>query len=280
MKKLGIIIDSFSGYTEKQAKEEGFKFLPLQVEIDGVVYQDGIDNHKEILEKLSSSTNFKSSSPRLEIINEVVRQAAEEFEEVIFLGISSKLSSTSNHVRTVASDFKNVFVFENHFSGIQLINAAKYARRLYEEDGLSMREVFELLEKLNSESATFLVPKTLNYMIKGGRLTGIKKFLMSKISMLPVLEYSVDGSVSSTGLKRTVPGAVAKAVEKACYFTEDIDKYEFNWMHGIDKEINEMVLENANSFDISFNTEQITSSVIAIHTGPEAFAVTVMPKLK
>ncbi|UWV92253.1 hypothetical protein [Mycoplasmopsis cynos] len=35
MRKLGIIIDPFSCLNEQKANELGYKFLPLQVEIDG-----------------------------------------------------------------------------------------------------------------------------------------------------------------------------------------------------------------------------------------------------
>ncbi|MFV8468370.1 DegV family protein [Mycoplasma sp. VS42A] len=280
MKKLGIILDSFSGLYQEEAEQAGFKFIPLQVDLDGIVYQDGLEDKMTVLEKLSKANSFKSSSPRLEIINNIVKEASEEFDEVIYLGIHPGLSSTSSHVRTVANDYKNVYVFENHWSGIQLVNAAKYALKLY-KDGLSMKEIFDLLQKINDSSATYLVPFDMKYMIQGGRLHGVKKFIMTKISLLPILEYTTDGKVSPVFLKRTANGAIAKAIEKAYFFHEgeDLANYEFNWMHGMDLNVNAEVLKQCAELDIKLAHEQITSSVIAIHTGPQAFAITVMPKL-
>ncbi|MFV8401286.1 DegV family protein [Mycoplasma sp. 005V] len=281
MKKLGIILDSFSGLYQEEAEKAGFKFIPLQVDLDGTLYQDGLADKMTVLEKLSTANSFKSSSPKLEIINTIVQQASEEFDEVIYFGIHPGLSSTSSHVRTVANDYKNVYVFENHWSGIQLVNAAKYALKLY-KDGLSMKEIFDLLQKINDSSATYLVPFDMKYMIQGGRLHGVKKFIMTKISLIPILEYTTDGKVSPVFLKRTINGAIAKAIEKAYFYQEgeDLANYEFNWMHGIDLNVNAEVVKQCAELDLKLAHEQITSSVIAIHTGPQAFAITVMPKLK
>ncbi|WLP85912.1 DegV family protein [Mycoplasma seminis] len=279
MKKLGIILDSFSGLYQEDAIKEGFEFIPLQVDIDNVVYQDGLVDKVEVLEKLKNATSFKSSSPRLEVINTIVKEASEKYDDVIYFGIHPALSSTSSHVRTVANDFPNVKVFENHWSGIQLVIAAKYALKLYNE-GLNLFEIFTQLEVINKESATYLVPFDMKYMIQGGRLNGVKKFIMSKIKMLPILEYDVHGKVTPVFLKRTPQGAISKAIEKAAYFPEDASKYQFNYMHGIDAEINNEVEKQLAEYDIKLQHTQITSSVIAIHTGPEAFAITVMPKLE
>ncbi|MHA3795729.1 DegV family protein [Mycoplasma sp. VS276A1] len=279
MKKLGIILDSFSGLYQEEAEKAGFKFIPLQVDLDGIVYQDGLEDKTKVLEVLSKANSFKSSSPKLEIINKIVQEASEEFDEVIYLGIHPSLSSTSSHVRTVASDYKNVYIFENHWSGIQLYNAARYALKLHNQ-GLGMEEIFKLLTDVDNASATYLVPFDMKYMIQGGRLHGVKKFIMTKISLIPILEYTSDGKVTPVFLKRTKKGAIEKAVEKAYNFPDDgVENYEFNWMHGIDTEINEEVKKQCAELDINLAHEQITSSVIAIHTGPEAFAITVMPKL-
>ncbi|SJZ41318.1 DegV family protein [Mycoplasmopsis verecunda] len=278
MKKLGIILDSFCGLYEKEAHEMNFKFIPLQVDIDGEVYQDGLSDKIEVLNKMSEAKSLKTSSPKLEIINNVVKEASEQYDEVIYLGIHPALSSTSNHVRTVANEYKNVYVFENHWSGYQLVNAAKYALKLRKE-GLDLKEIFTELQKIDTQSATYLVPFDMKYMIQGGRLHGVKKFIMTTIKMIPILEYTYEGKVTPVFLKRTSSGAITKAMEKAYYFPDDVTQYEFNWMHGTSQQVNDEVIKMAKDLDITLAHEQITSSVIAIHTGPEAFAITVMPKL-
>ncbi|WP_426461617.1 DegV family protein [Mycoplasma hafezii] len=278
MKKLGIIIDSFSGLTEEQATKLGFKFLPLQVEIDGKVYEDGVADHLEVLHKLAQAKTFLSSLPKIESIERTVKEAASEFENVLVITLNDSLSSTSRFIRNFAENYSNIHVISNHFSGIQVLNVAKYALRLA-ESGETVPNIIAQIEKINQDSYTLLVPKNMDYMIKGGRLTGIKKFIMTKITMVPVLAYDVNGQVAPVALKRTLKGAINKCVTKAKEYGETIKNPDFNWMHGIDAEINELVLQDAAANGITLTNEQNTSSVIAIHTGPEAFSITVMPKL-
>ncbi|UWV94130.1 DegV family protein [Mycoplasmopsis cynos] len=61
MRKLGIIIDPFSRLNEQKANELGYKFLPLQVEIDGKTYLDGTDDRLEILKMIDKSERVLSS---------------------------------------------------------------------------------------------------------------------------------------------------------------------------------------------------------------------------
>ncbi|WP_036451852.1 DegV family protein [Mycoplasma buteonis] len=278
MKKLGIVIDSFSGITEKEAHDLGFYFLPLQVQIDNQIYQDGVADHIEILEKLSKSNNFLSSLPKIQLIESTIEKAAKECENVIVLTIHDQLSSTTRFARNFAASFANIHVVSNHFSGYQFINVALYAEKLINK-GHSIEEIIQKIENINSLSHTLLVPKTLDYMIKGGRLTGIKKFLMTKITMIPILSFDLEGKVVPIALKRTIKGAISKCVAKAVELAKELPKPEINWMHGIDQEINDFVLHEIQENNASFTHEQNTSSVVAIHTGPEAFSITIMPQL-
>ncbi|EIE41910.1 hypothetical protein MCANUFG4_02506 [Mycoplasmopsis canis UFG4] len=283
MKKLGIIVDSFSCLTKLEAENLGYKFLPLQVEIDGTVYLDGVDDRKEILEKIAKANKILSSLPKLETIEKVVTEASKEYDEVIFLGISSKLSSTANSVRTVGADLGNVFVMENHLIGDQITRTAEYFKELYEQKNYSIDQLFEELNWINESSITTIVPENIDYMIKGGRLSSFKKFLLTKIPMLPVLSYEEDGTVKSISLKRTVSKAVEWAVENIVEFCEERkndlkdSKFVITFIHGIKDEMTNIVKNNKYFKPTS---TFLTPSVVAVHTGPEALALSVMPELK
>ncbi|QCZ36617.1 DegV family protein [Mycoplasma nasistruthionis] len=278
MKKLGIILDSFSGLSKAQAQELEFGFLPLQVEIDGKIYQDGIDDNLEILTKIQDAKSILTSSPKLELIQSTIAEFASQYENVIYLGISSKLSSTLSHAANLALEHDNVYVVDNHFVGTQLVNAALYALRL-SNNGMSVGEILQKLNKLNNESTTYLVPKTMEYLIKGGRISGVKKFILTKLSVLPVLEFSADGSVGSIGLKRTLAGAIAKATEKVMSFNEN-EQMEYHLIKGIDQQVNQLIDKTASEYGLVFADSKTTPAAIAIHTGPEAFAFSTMPKLE
>ncbi|MEA4162543.1 DegV family protein [Mycoplasma sp. 4404] len=277
MEKIGIIIDSFSGISKTEAEAHGFYYLPLQIEIDKKVYQDGIVDPLEVLEQLSTATDIKTSSPKLDILQSTVKKAAEENLEVIYLGISSKLSSTPNHVAAMSNEYKNIHVVDNHFAGVQLLYAAKYAKKLSEQ-GLEVQSIINHLAKLNQKSHTFLLPMNLKYLISGGRLSSVKKFIASKVSIYPVLSYDKNDAVSFVSFKLTSSGAIKKLFEKVMEVVDKPEDYVFTWMHGIDEKVNKLVQEQAQKHSIKLVNEQLTSSVISVHTGPEAFAIMITPK--
>ncbi|MFV9451445.1 DegV family protein [Mycoplasma sp. 4463] len=277
MEKIGIIIDSFSGISKTEAEALGFYYLPLQIEIDKKVYQDGIVDPLEVLEQLAAATDIKTSSPKLDILQSTVKKAAEENKEVIYLGISSKLSSTPNHVAAMSNEYKNIHVVDNHFAGVQLLYAAKYAKKLSEQ-GLEVQSIINHLAKLNHKSHTFLLPMNLKYLISGGRLSSVKKFIASKVSIYPVLSYDKNDAVSFVSFKLTSSGAIKKLFEKVMEVVDKPEDYVFTWMHGIDEKVNKLVQEQAQKHSITLVNEQLTSSVISVHTGPEAFAIMITPK--
>ncbi|VEU58367.1 fatty acid-binding protein DegV-like protein [Mycoplasmopsis gallinacea] len=275
MKTLGIIIDSFSGITQKEAQKQGFYFLPLQIEINGKVYEDGIDSTENLLEKLLTANTFLTSLPRLDRIETSITEASEKFDEVIYLGINENLSSASRYAKTIAQNFKNVHIFDNHLVGSQITKVANFALEHFKKHQ-NIDQLLSEMNQINQESLTFLVPTNLNYMIKGGRLTGVKKFIMTKIAMIPVLEYKENGTVSPVALKRTFAGALQKITEKLVKIK---DSFDISLICGIDQKNNDTVNKIVQENDIKLDTVQKTPMTIAIHTGPEAVALIAMPKL-
>lgn len=75
MKKLGIIIDSFSSLSKKEAQDLGFEFLSLQLEADGKLYQDGILDAKEMLETVRDAKVVATSLPTLESMENAIKNS-------------------------------------------------------------------------------------------------------------------------------------------------------------------------------------------------------------
>ncbi|QZE12370.1 DegV family protein [Mycoplasma sp. Ms02] len=278
MKKLGIIIDSFSGVKREFAESLGFGFLSLQSDIDKKIYYDGQDDSQEILGVLAKAKDYRTSLPRLDQIEDTITEFSNQYENVIMILISKNLSSTASHAEAFSNQFKNVFVLDNHFTGYQVIEVAQKLQDLYEQ-GMSISELQAYVEDLRQKTFTLIVPKNLDFLINGGRLTGAKKFIMTKIQMIPTIKY--DGSASVSALRRSTKTAISKIFEKyiKTIGEENIKNYTFKWIHGIDDEINKEVVEQAQKHNIVLDHEQYTSTAVAIHCGPEAIAITAMPKL-
>ncbi|QKT05489.1 DegV family protein [Mycoplasma sp. OR1901] len=284
MKKLGIILDSFSCMSITEANEKGFGFLPLEIQFNNKIYHDnGEDNQTLLKEYDNKDLVIKTSSPNLGFMTEVFEKYSKEFDEVVYLGISSHMSSTIQHARNIAQNLKNVFVMETHLFNTQLVRVAEYIKNLYEQKGFKIDDLFEKVNEINETTKTFFVPKALENLIKSGRLGSIKKFILSKIKIFPIFEYKEDGTISPHSVKLTFKNALSKAygltnnfIDKMRELDSDI-KFYLDIVHGLDKEANDFVDSHE---QLQPSTKKYLPLSIAAHTGNEAIGISIMPELK
>ncbi|ADE19430.1 DegV family protein [Mycoplasma crocodyli] len=280
MKKLGIIIDSFSGITKQKADELNYGYLALQIELDGKIFEDGHQPFEEVLDTLGKSKKFMTSLPIYKKIENTISDFSKNYDEVIYISISSALSSTSVQAEAISKNFNNVHVIDNKFSGDQITDVASYVVKLFNETQ-DINQVIETVKNISSKSQTYIVPKNLDYIIKGGRLTGAKKFIMTRIPMIPILKF--DGHVSVSGLKRSTKTAIAKVFEKLIKFAgglNEIKNYSLRLICGNDNDIYQEVMDYTTSENIVLDSIQVTPSAVAVHCGPQAISLSIMPKLK
>ncbi|TNK82897.1 DegV family protein, partial [Mycoplasmopsis pullorum] len=238
----------------------------------------GIDQPAKMLNKLENASQMKTSLPNIDEMETVINHFAQEYDDVLVLLLSAELSSTTSYAKTIAKEYANVHVVDNSFVGEQYLQVVQLAQQMYNE-GANIEQICQKIQELSDESLIYIVPKNLDFMIKGGRLSAAKKFIMQKIPMIPVLKFA--GSVNVSALKRTLKGAIQKMFEKIIKKIDGVENthnYSFRLIHGLDEEINKLVLEIAQSFNISFESQQYTSTAVAIHCGPSAISVTVLPK--
>ncbi|QSF13876.1 DegV family protein [Mycoplasma sp. Mirounga ES2805-ORL] len=287
MKKIGFIIDSFSCETEKSAKEKGFEFFSIDVEIDGKLYEDGrgIDRTK-MLEMIRDGKSIKTSLPKLGMMEETIKRMTKEYDEVIYVGISTGLSSSMRIAATLESAYKNFHIFENSLAGDMYLEIIEFIKNKFEE-GKTISQIIEETNKIQEQSLIFILPQKINYLIEGGRATGFKKLLLktfSKLSVLPYVKF-YDNKVSNGGIARSSSKAATQIVHKLLNHVElssasEInDKYDVHFIYGIDEDFNNSVRSTCEKLGIKFASEKLNASSIAVHTGPEAISLSIMPKI-
>ncbi|WP_036464630.1 DegV family protein [Mycoplasmopsis sturni] len=277
MEKLGIIIDSFAGLTEAQAKEKGYHLLPLQVEIEDQIVKEETIQNPELLKKIQTASDFKTSLPQLGLIDQVLEECSQKYEQSVFIGISSKLSSTAQYISNLGQEKGNITVIENNLVGKQILKAIEIAQKTYEESQ-SIELVQEKITEFANQCEVLIVPFNLKYMIKGGRLSGMKKLILSAITLYPILRYDNDGSVTSTSIKRTFSGAVSKVVDRISEIKETLKESTIEVIQGIDTKANKILSDLLAKANIVPDFTTLTPTAIAVHTGPEAICLTIMPK--
>ncbi|AAT27664.1 DegV family protein [[Mycoplasma] mobile] len=281
MKKLGIVIDSFSGISKKVAEQEGFFQLPLQIDLDGKVFLDGVDySFEDATSLIKNAKNPKTSLPPVEIINNIIENGLKKYENLIFLPLSSSLSGTYNLLRLKTEEYKNIHVLNNSLTGTLYFDIAKKLTKMSEE-GKSIDSIIDFVKDFDSKTITYIIPKNLEAMINGGRLTGKKKYVMTTLKFIPIIKFKDKNSVS--GLKRSVRKAAEKVVEKLIKFIggeENIENFEFRIVHTLDPETIQIAKDVLLSKNIKIASIDISGGAVMVHVGYGSIALSVSPKLK
>src|SRR5512137_1805236 len=102
-KMVRIITDSTADLSPEIISEFGIAVIPLSVTIGGEVYRDGVDvTQKELFSMIEEHGELpKTAAPP---VGEFIK-AFDQTEENLFIGISSKLSTTIQNALLAASSF-------------------------------------------------------------------------------------------------------------------------------------------------------------------------------
>ena len=188
MSKIAIITDSNSGINFEEGKEIGVRVLPMPFLIDGRTYYEEISlSQSEFFEKLESDVDISTSQPSPESVMKIWDEALEEADEVVYIPMSSGLSSSCHTALMLADDYDGrVQVVDNQRISVtqrqSVLDALELSKR-----GLTAAQIKEELERVKFESSIYIMLDTLKYLKKGGRITPAAAALGSALRLKPVL---------------------------------------------------------------------------------------------
>lgn len=222
MSKVAILIDSEFGLTEKQAREEGYYFVPILVEWNGKQMKSGVDATLDfIYENLNANTEFKTAAPTIGSIEKEYRRALKNNDHVYVICISKHLSSAYNVFTLVANDdeFKGkVTVYESEFIGPW---ALFHRKKLIEmsKAGAIPEEFTKLLDRQRGNMFAWLFPGSLERVYASGRLSKAQYMagnLLKITPVMPIINGRIDqgGTVKTRSVEKAIKAVVSKTVAK------------------------------------------------------------------
>jgi DegV family protein with EDD domain len=232
MKKIGIITDSHSSITQQEAQKLGIKVLPMPFYIDETCYYEDVDiTRDDFLNKLEQGANVSTSQPSPADVLQLWDEALEEYEQVLYIPISSGLSGSCMTAQGLAQDEPyegRVFVVDNGRVSTLLHRSVLDALELVEE-GYSAEEIKEILEKSRAEQVIYIGVTTLEYLKRGGRVNAATAAIGSVLNIKPVLKFDV-GTLDMFQKSRGVAKMKKKMLEAMQHDFETVfkDKYDNN----------------------------------------------------
>jgi DegV family protein with EDD domain len=258
-------------------KQYGIEVIPLNVIWEGDSLLDNVDIHSdEFYVRLQTAKELPTTSqPSAGAFKEYYDRMAKSADAILAVLLSEKLSGTiasAKAAKAEMGDFPIEIVdSKSTTAGLALtvIEAAKAVKA-----GKSLQEAAKRATEVRDKVKTMFVVDTLEFLHKGGRIGGAKRFVGSMLSVKPIL-HIFDGAIDTLDSVRTKKKALAAMLDIA---KEDIGKQDgkvyaavFQGLAEAEaKEIQTQFVELASPEEIMFSG---LSPVIGTHTGPGAIGI-------
>lgn len=213
MSNIRIFSDSTSDLPAELIQQYGIGIVPLYVVFEDQTYRDGLDlTPSQLFDKVARQSKLpKSAAPSPADFSRAFTPHIEKGERILYISLSSELSSTYQNARIAAEDFEpgSVTVFDSlNLStaiGIQVLQAARCA-----EAGMEVDDIVRKLERMRPAVESEFAIDTLEYLHKGGRCSGMQNLIGSLLSIRPIIKV-IDGKMIPA---YKVRGKREKAIDK------------------------------------------------------------------
>ena len=106
MSKVAILTDSNSGLTMTEAENLGIHLLPMPFFINGNTHLEGVDlTEEEFYRQLSDNAEISTSMPAVSDVTDMWDRLLEDHEEVVYIPMSSGLSSSCETAIMLSQDY-------------------------------------------------------------------------------------------------------------------------------------------------------------------------------
>lgn len=189
MSKVAILTDSNSGITQEEAKEKGIYVFPTPVYINDEIFYEGIDlTTDDFFARQAEGAEIKTSMPVVGDVIDKWDSLLEEYDEVVYIPLSSGLSSSCETARMLAEDYDGrVEVVDNQRISVTM-KLSVYDAKALADAGKNAAEIKKILEDMKFASTIYIMVDTLEYLKKGGRITPAAAAIGSMLKIKPVLQ--------------------------------------------------------------------------------------------
>lgn len=271
MSKVKIVTDSTSYISKDFVEENGIVVVPLSYTFDGETLEEGFKGEFDDFYKKLENTNLfpKTSQPPAGKFYNAFKECFEDCDEVIAIVLSSKISGTYNSA-TLAKNMledKKVTIIDSESTVSNLRILVEDALKMANE-GKSAEEIEEYINKKKKKMHILLSPATLEYLRRGGRLSGVSSTVGNLLNIKPILELK-DGELKSLDKVRGTSKAMSYMMDK---LPDDVEKISI--CHILNMDVAEKVKKQLEG---RFPKAEISiddiGPVIGAHLGPKTLGI-------
>ena len=271
---INILTDSTADIPKALCETYHIETIPMYIQLNGAVYKDGEDITPEMLfETVQASGQYPTTSAPSpgDFIKFFEREG-----ESIYIGVSSKLSTTFRNAQLALKEIDN--------NSIDLIDSLSISMGYgqvvlqaaqWRNEGMKFEELSHRIRERVSQARGIFILDTLDYIYHGGRCSAIEHFFSSLLKINPFLEMRRDGTL---GVLQKVRGSREKAINVLLkYFLDQVQNYtipEIYLTHlDCDQEAQHMKAHIESTGKPIQIKEARVGCVLATHSGPRPIGI-------
>lgn len=289
MKKIALVVDNSGSLTKEEIEKLNIaKQIPISFIVNGEeYYEDKNMSYDEFYSFLKDkNTDVSTCQPSIELVKEEWRQILKEYNEIVYVILSSGLSESCNNAINASHDeeFEGKVFVPNTQRVAYMNKMAMFETRAMIDAGKSGKEIKEYLEKTRSDCGVYIAVDTLKYLKKGGRVTPAAAAIGTLLNIKPILQIhggKLDAFAKVMSMKQAKSKMIAatrKEIEERFPEEAKQGKVYIGMAHSFAdrnaQELKDYEAEVKAAFpEMPFFTHDPLPLFIVCHTGPGAMAV-------
>ena len=281
MNDIKIICDTMNDVPQDIVDKYDIDVLPATIIFNEKEYKAGVDlSGDEFYKMLKNSKDMpKTSQITYATFIEVFNKYIDKGKTVLYLAGSSAGSGTYQSAMLAKSDVEGpVYIFDTYslsIGGGMLIKEAA----IMAKEGKSIEDIILKLEELKDKVHVYFSVDSLDYLHKGGRISGTKAAVGTLLNIKPILKIE-DGLVKQKsqvrGSKKIIPALMDKLIEEVNGDFSEIDVYVG---YGYDLELRDQFVEKVKEKINPRNVYTIQiGACVACHSGPDVLGLACLSK--
>lgn len=194
MTRIKILMDSGGDVPQHLLEQYDITIVPLTIIVDEKEYTDFYElSRQQYFELLAGCREVpRTSQPNPHTFLQYFRKFEADYDEIIYIGMSSNGSGTYQSGCIAVQDYEQqdpgakIFPFDTWNATMGIGYYAIQAARLREE-GLDGAEIIQRLTRLRQNFATYIIPETMEYLKKGGRVNTVTSIIGGLLDIRPVI---------------------------------------------------------------------------------------------
>lgn len=197
MNEVKIFTDSTCDLSQQLLFDNNISVVPLYITFNDSSYRDSVDmSTAELYEKVDELGILpKTSAPTPADFISAFKPYVDAGNDIVYIGLSSKLSSTIQNAFLAAREFPEgrVHVIDslNLSTGIGILVMKAVD---LQKDGLKAIEISDQINQMISKVRTAFTIDNFEYLYKGGRCSALQGLFGSMLRIKPITKL-VDGSI-------------------------------------------------------------------------------------